>query len=111
MADFRSRLKELRDEKGMTQVQLSEALGLSKGAIGNYESGARRPRLEDFEAIADFFNIELDYLYGRTNVKPEYSLEEQWIIKCYRSATKDTQDGIKAILRQFDQESTASLAG
>ena len=104
MADFKTRLKELREEKGMTQVELSEALGMSRGAIGNYESGTREPRLEDFETIADYFNIEMDYLYGRTSQRPEFSLEEQWIMRCYNFADPDTQAAIKTLLRKFDQD-------
>lgn len=111
MASFPERFKELRLQADLTQEALATRLGISKGAVGNYESGTRFPRYEDLEAIADFFNVEFDYLLGRTNIKPEFSIEEQWIIKCYRLATNDTKEGIKAILRQFDQESTVSLVG
>lgn len=111
MADFISRLKELREERGLTQIQLAEALHLSKGAIGNYEAGKRKPRFEDLEAIADFFNVELDYLYGRTNERPEFSLEEQWIARCYRNADTDTKIAIKTLLRKFDVRDTNSAVG
>ena len=110
MAAFRDRLKELREEKGLTQIQLSEDLGMSRGAVGNYEAGARTPRLEDLENIADYFNVEIDYLIGRTNKRPEFSLEEQWIMRCYKNADPDTKAAIKTLLRKFDQD-TASKVG
>lgn len=109
MGVFAERFKQLRKEAQLTQEELASKLFMSKGAIGNYESGAREPRkLEDLENIADFFNVEIDYLIGRTNSRPEYSLEEQWIIKCYRNADKDTQEAIKTLIRKFDEKDTRS---
>ena len=110
MATFPERLKELRENANLTQVELAEKLNLSKGTIGNYESGVRRPRYEDMEAIADLFNVEIDYLVGRSNKKPEFSLLEIWIIQCYRQADSDTQEGIKAILKRFDKKEDTDSA-
>ena len=111
MATFASRLAQLRKEKYMSQQQLANALGIAHGSIGNYESGKRFPRYEDLEAIADYFNVELDYLCGRTDDKPEFSLEEQWIIQCYNNADSNTKEAIKLILRQFDKKDMSSLVG
>ena len=109
MGVFAERFKKLRTEANLTQEELASKLGVSKGTVGNYESGARSPRdYEDLENIADFFNVEIDYLVGRTNSRPEYSLEEQWIIKCYRNADKDTQEAIKTLIRKFDEKDTRS---
>ena len=75
MAEFKDRLRELRIEKGLTQIQLAEELKMSRGTIGNYEAGVRKNlRLEDLEAVADYFNVEIDYLLGRTDKRPEFSL-------------------------------------
>lgn len=110
MSIFAERFKMLRIETGLTQEELATKLQVSKGAIGNYESGFREPRtLEDLENIADFFNVDLDYLVGRTNSRPEFSLEEKWIIECYRSADNDTKTGIKAILRRYDKKEKSSI--
>lgn len=103
MATFRERLKELRTEKGLSQVQLAKELFMSYGAIGNYESGARKNlRIEDLETIADYFNVEIDYLLGRTDDRPEFSLEEQWVMRCYKNADTDTKIAIRTLLRKFD---------
>lgn len=111
MATFASRLSQLRKERNMSQHQLADALHIAHGSVGNYESGSRFPRYEDLEAIADYFNVELDYLCGRTNERPEFSLEEQWIIQCYKNADTDTKEAIKLILRQFDKKDMSSLVG
>lgn len=71
MATFASRLAQLRKEAKLTQHQLADKLMISYGSIGNYEAGKRFPRYEDLEAIADYFNIELDYLCGRTDKRPD----------------------------------------
>lgn len=110
MAKFPDRLKELRLAEGLTQIELAEKLGLSKGAVGNYEAGKRSPDYETLEAIADYFNVELDYLQGRTNTRPEFSREEQWVISCFRNADVDTREGIKSILRRFDKKDMNSKA-
>ena len=55
---------------------MAEKLGISRSTIGMYETGAREPDFETLEAIADFFNVDTDYLLGRTSkttILPESS--------------------------------------
>lgn len=65
MADFSSMLKYLREREGLSQRDLAEKLGISKSTISMYEMGKRHPKFEDEEAIADFFNVDLNILRGR----------------------------------------------
>ena len=74
MATFGQRLRELRLRRHLSQDQLSEALGVSKQAISQYERGIRFPK--DYEQIADFFNVGLDYLMGRED-KSVYYLDPE----------------------------------
>ena len=67
MGKFRSILKSLRTSQGLTQDELSRNLRISRSTIGMYESGAREPDFETLEAIADFFNVDMDYLIGRSS--------------------------------------------
>lgn len=67
MAQFDKILKLLRTEKAMSQQDLADALGISKSAINMYERGERQPNFETLESIADYFNVDIDYLLGRTN--------------------------------------------
>lgn len=69
MATFAERLKSLRAEKDWSQQRLSEELKISKSSVNMYERGEREPGFETMEAIADLFNVDMDYLYGRANVK------------------------------------------
>ncbi|MGI6041008.1 MAG: LexA family protein [Candidatus Alectryocaccobium sp.] len=65
MASFGERLKYLRLKKELSQDELAKIFGVSKQAISQYERGLRTPK--DYEQIADFFNVDLDYLMGRSD--------------------------------------------
>ena len=67
MGIFKTVIKSLRTSHGLTQDELSKQLGISRSTIGMYESGAREPDFETLELIADYFNVDTDYLLGRTN--------------------------------------------
>ena len=61
---YGSMLTYLRKRAGLTQAQLADALNVSPATIGLYEQDRRRPNFEMEEAIADFFNVDLNYLRG-----------------------------------------------
>ena len=67
MGNFQSVLKSLRKANGLTQDELAKILKISRSTIGMYENGSRVPDYETLEAIADYFNVDIDYLLGRTN--------------------------------------------
>lgn len=67
MGNFHNIFKQLRVASGLTQVEMAEKLGISRSTIGMYETGAREPDFEVLELIADFFNVDIDYLLGRTD--------------------------------------------
>lgn len=67
MAQFDKILKLLRNERQLSQQELADALGISKSSINMYERGERQPNFEVLETIADYFNVDIDYLLGRTS--------------------------------------------
>ncbi len=73
MAVFSERLRGLREQKGFSQRELANELGVSNSSIGMYESGKRKPDPEMLEAIADYFNVDIDYLVGRSDVTLRYT--------------------------------------
>jgi transcriptional regulator with XRE-family HTH domain len=67
VSDFGKRFKELRISSGLTQDEIAKKLNTSRSRIGMYETGKREPDHETLEMIADFFNVDLDYLLGRSS--------------------------------------------
>lgn len=65
--NFRTRLKQLRMEKQLNQTDLGSALNLATSTISMYENGKREPDFETLETIADYFNVDIDYLLGKTD--------------------------------------------
>ena len=72
---FRLIFKQLRSETGLTQKELAQALGVSVSLIAMWETGQRLPSPELYEQIADYFNIDIDYLYGRTGVRKKIGFD------------------------------------
>ena len=64
---FQERLRLLRTEKGVSQKQVAEKLGITEVGYQNYEVGRRKPNFDIIPSIADFFNVSLDYLFGRSD--------------------------------------------
>jgi transcriptional regulator with XRE-family HTH domain len=65
---FAQRLRELREEKQITQKSLAEILGLSsRSTIANYEQNDREPDYETLIKIAKYFEVSIDYLLGQTD--------------------------------------------
>lgn len=67
---FSERLVQLRKEKNITQKQLANELNLSEVGIQNYEGERRKPAYDVLIALADYFDVSLDYLVGRSD-EPE----------------------------------------
>lgn len=72
MATFSDRFRELRKEKGLSQRELANVLHMSNSAVAMYETGKRQPDLEALEKIADYFNVDMDYLLGRKDTTMRY---------------------------------------
>ncbi|MFD2116392.1 helix-turn-helix domain-containing protein [Paenibacillus yanchengensis] len=62
-----SRLKNLRTSHKLTQKQLAEKVNVTHVSISGYESGNRSPDTETLQSLADFFDVSVDYLLGRTD--------------------------------------------
>lgn len=65
---FKYRLKELRKEKNLSQKQLSLHIKYGQSTISEWEKGKIEPTADALLAIADYFNVSVDYLLGRENI-------------------------------------------
>ena len=67
MSTFEERLTALRTEAGVSQQSLGDMLGVTRWSIHNYEAGKNRPDFNGLLMLADYFDVSLDYLVGRSD--------------------------------------------
>lgn len=98
--DFANRLKDLRKSKDLSQSQLASRLGISKSTVSMLEVGSRKPSWELMEQIADFFNVDMNYLLGKEEQSRffmDYSL--------YNTATELSADSeLLAIVERANED-------
>ena len=67
LLEFRERLQALRERRRISRKVLSELCGLHPDAVRRYERGEAKPDMESLIAIAEFFEVSIDYLVGRAS--------------------------------------------
>ena len=65
---FAFRLKEMRENRNLSQAALSKRLSISQSTVASWEVGTREPSLQHIENVADFFGVTVDYLFVRTDI-------------------------------------------
>lgn len=112
MKNFKDRLKDLREQRALSQKALADKLDVNKQTISQYERGVRKPDLEMLSLLCDFFNVSSDYMLGKTDVTPRFlnsaelslldsgplSNDEINIIMAYRKASEGRKDAVRALL-------------
>ncbi|ALX08868.1 DNA-binding XRE family transcriptional regulator [Acetivibrio thermocellus AD2] len=66
---FAAMLKQLREEKRLSQKDIADYLGITRQAVASYELAKREPDYEVLKKLADYFDVSIDYLLGRTNCR------------------------------------------
>ena len=61
------RLKMLREEAGLSQSKIGQLIGVPQSSVYRYEQGQSTPAPKTFRWYADYFDVSLDYIYGRTD--------------------------------------------
>lgn len=92
------RLKELRLNNGLKQSDLLKKFNLSSARYSQYENDKRVPDYELLIKFADFYNVSIDYLLGRTNViKPE-NIDENDLLSKINTADSETKASVEQFL-------------
>jgi transcriptional regulator with XRE-family HTH domain len=78
---FGYRLRCLREEKSLSQVELAKHLSITNQSLSQYELDKRMPDANMLKNLANYFEVSIDYLLGRTNDRVEYIETEQGIPK------------------------------
>lgn len=99
MATFAERLKAERKKNNINQTQLAEKLYLDRSSISKYESGKQIPETPTLEKLADFFDVSIDYLLGKTDIR---NYEDN---SSLNSINKNlSTNGLKTLAAHFDEE-------
>ncbi|MEJ6075436.1 helix-turn-helix transcriptional regulator [Lactobacillus johnsonii] len=85
-----NRIKEIRQEKNLSQTDIAKALGVTRQAISLYEKGDREPKLETWQKLADFFGVSVPYLQGISDIK---DLETVSTFEKFLESLEKTPDG------------------
>ncbi|MHB8066219.1 MAG: helix-turn-helix domain-containing protein [Ruminiclostridium sp.] len=103
-------LRQLRRELNLTQDELAKKLKLTRSALSLYELGKRDPDTDTLNLLADFFDISVDYLLGRTDVriiqktkiktKPLHNLDVSTLTE---EAVKQVEEYIEFVKQKYAQ--------
>lgn len=102
------RIKKLRENKKLNQLEFSKILNISNTTLSQYEAGNRTPSDEIKEKVADYFNVSVDYLLGRTqkyNFEDEDSKNEKFynfdVSNLPQEAIKQIEDYIEFVKQKY----------
>ncbi|KNF08525.1 putative transcriptional regulator [Gottschalkia purinilytica] len=93
---FSKRLKQLRKEHQLTQEELAQKISKNRSTIAGYETERKEPDHETLILLADFFEVPLDYLLGRTDIR---NIQKQTLKEKYPEI-HDVEEAMKIILSQ-----------
>ena len=106
-----NRLLELREEKKLSQDDISKILKVTRQAYSRYERGERELGYNALITLSRFFDVSVDYLLGATDyyypdqISTQYSPEERKLIEDYRGLAKPLKELLQEMIRSW-QENT-----
>lgn len=103
MTTFGDRLRDLRTEKKLNQEDLATKFKISKSAVGMYERNQREPSLELLQSFAEYFEVTVDYLVGRTNTRNSNTNKKDENIFYFDLDGLD-EEGIEEIQKAIDYQ-------
>ncbi|MBQ9734679.1 MAG: helix-turn-helix transcriptional regulator [Clostridia bacterium] len=102
------KLKELRKERGLTNQQMADFLGVSKGSYNYYELGKTEPSIDTLKKLADFFCVSIDYLVGSSTKNfigtSLLTDDEKNVLKFYRGINDSDRNTVYRMLESFYQQ-------
>lgn len=106
MASFGSRLKELRQAKGMNQAELAEIMAVASGTVSVWERDQRKPDFDKIERLCDVFDVTLAYLLGMNDDPRSPGVLTDELAAQY--AAEDEMESLRHIARTMTRLSPSS---
>lgn len=91
---FGDRLRQLREEKRMSQTELAEKVGFQPSAISHFESGRRSPSFDNLKKLADGLAVTIDYLLGRESVPTTAGPVAEKLFRNFEKMSTDDQEDL-----------------
>lgn len=95
------RLRELRLQMGKTQQEMATVLRITSSAYSLYETGKRQLNYEGMLTLADYFNVSLDYLFGRTEIKKypsSFTSADYQLLRQFKSLDERGKQTVRLVL-------------
>lgn len=100
--EFSERLKKLRKDTGLTQVDVASKLGISQQAYASWERGVKKPTQDNLVKIAQVLNVSVDYLVGNSEEKTDELDNIELLFRMNsKGLTKEEKDIFKKELIEF----------
>lgn len=74
--EFKDRVTQLRKENKLTQEEVGKAVGITRGSYSMYEIGKREPAIDMLSKLAFFFDVDIDYLVGKSDIRNKYNISD-----------------------------------
>ena len=111
MSIFSERLRELREQSGLSMLNLARKIGVSDAAVCKWENEENEPKASYILLLSNFFEVSTDYLLGLENdlgtkkytspVSPTLSQDEQSLLDDYRSLAPALQEMLRATIQTW----------
>ena len=69
---YNERIREIREDKGLTQQKVADLINVGQRTYADYESGKTRIPIDNLLILAKFYNISMDYITGASDIQTEY---------------------------------------
>lgn len=103
--EFSERLKDLRKQAELTQVDVAEKLGISQPAYASWERGLKKPTQENLVKIAQILNVSVDYLVGNSEEKADELDNIELLFRMNsKGLTEEEKDIFRKELIEFMEE-------
>lgn len=117
-----SRIRDARKQQQLTQAELAQKCGVTKGAISNYENDVSTPDIEKLSIIMECLDVDPNYIYqdyfatSLVSIKSESETfintpEERSLVEAYRKASPDDQAAVRLILKKYQTETASPAQG
>ena len=99
---FSLRIKELREERGLSQAKLAKELGVGTGSVGMWESTQEIPPVKKLLVIADYFGVSLDYLVGRSDVRTPSAAQADPFLAEYIALSPERKELVRHLIKSWN---------